>query len=38
MMLRKYREEHVEFRRAAYRPGLCDPLWEEIDTIIGAVG
>jgi (p)ppGpp synthase/HD superfamily hydrolase len=29
-----YRREHPEFRRAAYRPGLCDALWREIDAII----
>lgn len=29
-----YRREHPDFRRAAYRPGLCDDLWREIDAII----
>lgn len=32
--LEKYRNEHPEFRKAARRAGLCDPLWEEIDRII----
>lgn len=30
-----YRREHPEFRQSAYRPGLCDDLWREIDVIIG---
>lgn len=29
-----YRREHPDFRRAAYRPGLCDDLWREIDAIV----
>jgi (p)ppGpp synthase/HD superfamily hydrolase len=29
-----YRREHPEFRRATYRPGLCDDLWREIEEII----
>jgi (p)ppGpp synthase/HD superfamily hydrolase len=29
-----YRREHPDFRRAAYRPGLCDDLWQEIDAVI----
>jgi (p)ppGpp synthase/HD superfamily hydrolase len=29
-----YRREHPDFRRAAYRSGLCDDLWREIDAII----
>lgn len=33
--LEKYRGEHPEFRTAAYREGLCEPLWKEIDEIIG---
>ena len=36
--LAKYRGEHPAFRRAAYRPGLCDSLWAEIDSIIGPLG
>ncbi|HEY7153732.1 MAG TPA: HD domain-containing protein [Gemmataceae bacterium] len=30
-----YRREHSEFRKAAYRPGLCDDLWLEMDRILG---
>lgn len=30
-----YRSEHAAFRRAAYRQGLCDPLWEELDALLG---
>ena len=32
--LEKYRREHPAFRAAAYRAGLCDELWTEIDRII----
>ena len=28
--LNLYLEEHEQFYAAAFRPGLCDPLWEEI--------
>ena len=34
--LEMYRHEHAEFRQAAFRPGLCDPLWAEMDRIFGA--
>lgn len=27
-----YRGEHPSFRSAAYRPGLCDALWLELDS------
>jgi guanosine-3',5'-bis(diphosphate) 3'-pyrophosphohydrolase len=27
-----YRSEHAVFRTAAYRAGLCDPLWSELDS------
>ncbi len=30
-----YRREHPEFRQAAFRPGLCDEVWREIEAIIG---
>ncbi|MCE9529553.1 MAG: HD domain-containing protein [Planctomycetes bacterium] len=33
-----YRREHLAFRQAAYRPGLCDELWEEMDRILGEPG
>lgn len=29
-----YRGEHAAFRAAAYRPGLCDALWAELDTLL----
>jgi guanosine-3',5'-bis(diphosphate) 3'-pyrophosphohydrolase len=29
-----YRGEHEAFRSAAYRPGLCDPLWSELETLL----
>lgn len=29
-----YREEQDAFRKAAYRPGLCDELWEEIERLL----
>jgi guanosine-3',5'-bis(diphosphate) 3'-pyrophosphohydrolase len=32
--LATYRGEHAEFRAAAFRPGLCDELWREIDSLI----
>ena len=29
-----YQGEHATFRPAAYRPGLCDPLWSELDGLL----
>lgn len=29
-----YRAEHEAFRAAAYRHGLCDPLWRELDSLL----
>lgn len=29
--LAMYRDEHIQFRAAVYRPGLCDDLWQEIE-------
>lgn len=29
-----YRSEHPTFKQAAYRPGLCDPLWLELDALL----
>ena len=29
-----YRREHPAFREAAFRPGLCDELWSEIERIL----
>lgn len=35
-MLEKYRGEHPNFRPAAFRPGLCDVLWGELDRLLAA--
>lgn len=32
--LQMYRREHDAFREAAFRPGLCDELWNEMDRIL----
>ncbi len=32
--LAMYRQEHQEFRAAAYRAGLCDALWDELDALL----
>ncbi len=29
-----YRDEHASFRAAAYRAGLCEPLWNELDALL----
>ncbi|MEY4560738.1 MAG: hypothetical protein RLZZ618_15 [Pseudomonadota bacterium] len=29
-----YQREHPTFRQAAYRPGQCDPLWNELDALL----
>ncbi len=33
--LSMYRAEHVEFRPAAYRDGLCPGLWRALDGLLG---
>lgn len=33
--LAMYRREHEAFRPAAYRAGLCDALWNELDALLG---
>ncbi|WP_342807170.1 HD domain-containing protein [Alteromonas sp. M12] len=33
-MLIVYRGEHPVFRASAYRQGLCDDLWEELDKLL----
>jgi (p)ppGpp synthase/HD superfamily hydrolase len=33
--LAMYRREHDEFHKAVYRPGICEPIWSEIEAIIG---
>jgi len=30
-----YASEQPQFRSAAYRAGLCDPLWAELDQLLG---
>lgn len=30
-----YRKEHTDFGQAVYRHGLCDPIWEELNQILG---
>lgn len=35
--LEMYRHEHAAFRAAAFRAGLCDQLWLEMDRILGIV-
>ncbi len=35
-LLDVYRGEHDAFRRAAFRPGLCDPLWAELDASLAS--
>lgn len=32
--LEMYRLEHAAFREAAFRPGLCDELWAEMERIL----
>lgn len=29
-----YRKEHESFYNAVYRPGLCDEIWEKINTLL----
>ena len=33
-----YRSEHQVFRTSAYRVGLCDPLWVELDSLLSEGG
>ncbi|MEK8030523.1 HD domain-containing protein [Ideonella sp. DXS29W] len=33
-LLRVYAGEHAAFKSAAYRSGLCDALWAELDTLL----
>jgi (p)ppGpp synthase/HD superfamily hydrolase len=37
-LLETYRREHPTFRSAAYRAGMCEPLWLELDALIGGHG
>ena len=34
-LLSMYRKEHAAFRDAAFRPGLCDELWAEMERHLG---
>lgn len=34
--LSMYRREHAAFKNAAYRPGICDALWEQMESIVSA--
>jgi (p)ppGpp synthase/HD superfamily hydrolase len=36
-LLAMYAGEHAEFRAAAYRAGLCDAIWAELDELLAAV-
>lgn len=29
-----YRDEHASFKHSAYRRGLCEPLWAELDALL----
>ncbi|GAD31443.1 HD domain protein [Photobacterium leiognathi lrivu.4.1] len=31
-----YQAEHEAFKHAVYRPGLCDEIWDELDSLIHA--
>lgn len=33
-LLKVYRSEHQAFRKAAYREQLCDPVWQELDSLL----
>lgn len=33
-MLKMYADEHPEFREATYREGLCEGIWEELDSLL----
>ena len=33
-LLAVYRAEHMVFRPAAYRPGLCDGIWQQLDKVL----
>jgi len=33
-LLKMYQKEHEEFKKAVYREGLCDDLWNSLDCII----
>lgn len=34
-LFKMYAKEHEEFRRAVYRPGLCEEIWTELDALMG---
>jgi (p)ppGpp synthase/HD superfamily hydrolase len=33
-LLAIYRKEHLFFQKAAFRPGLCDELWDQLDGLM----
>lgn len=37
-LLHIYRSEQAAFRKAAYRPHLCEPLWAELDALLAKDG
>jgi len=37
-LLAVYLSEHPVFRKSAYRSGLCDPLWDELDDLLSNTG
>lgn len=37
-LLKMYRKEAEDFRAAVFRQGLCDDLWEEMDSILASSG
>lgn len=34
-LLARYRAEHAKFRPAVFREGICDPIWAELDDLVG---
>lgn len=32
-----YKEEHPAFKDSAYRAGLCDPLWAELEVLLSEI-
>jgi (p)ppGpp synthase/HD superfamily hydrolase len=37
-LLAVYLSEHPVFRKSAYRSGLCNPLWDELDELLSNTG
>lgn len=36
-LLKMYQMEHAQFKKAIYRPGLCDELWIQLDQLITSI-